>query len=937
MKNLVCNYKVRLIKHFHFIHLPQIQTIMKRINYIITLALLCFFSFSNAQTKTPNAPEKVTSVEGITEYKLQNGLRILLFPDPSKATITVNITYLVGSRMEGYGETGMAHLLEHLVFKGTPKHPNIPQELTAHGARPNGTTWYDRTNYYETVAANDENLNWALDLESDRMINSYIDKKDLDTEFSVVRNEFEMGENDPGSILMERIVSTAFLWHNYGKSTIGSKEDIEKVPIENLKAFYKKYYQPDNAILTVAGKIDEQKTLNLISKYFGVIPRPERVLQQPYTVEPVQDGERSVTLRRVGDVQVAACCYHICSGSHPDFAAMDILQDVLTNSPSGRLYKALVETKKATEVSGFSFPTKDPGFMYISANVMKEKSLNDVQSTMHGLLDNLKSNPITAEETQRAKDNILKYYNMMYNNSEYIGLYLSEYIAQGDWRLIFKYRDNVEKVKPEDVNRIASTYFKPSNRTAGLFIPESNPDRAIIPPVPDLTAMMKDFKGKEALANAEAFDSSPANIDTRTLKGNVSGGARYAILQKTTRGGGVKMRIVLRSGTAETLKGKSSVAELTAQMLKTGTKTKTREQINDEFAKLKTEVDISGDGQVVRIDIESTKENINNALDLLKEILHEPSFPANEFENLKQKTLTDIDQQKSEPQSIAFNVLARITSNYDPADFRYTKTFDEQSAEVSKVTLDDVKNFYKDFYNSTHATAVAVGDFEKLPMIEDITSILKDWKSKESYVYAAGKYFDAPVASEKINTPDKKNAMMAAGLNLELKDDNSDYPALILGNFILGGGFLNSRLATRIRQKEGISYGVGSQLRAGELDSEGSFISYAIYNPDNSDKLIAAYKEELNRYLKDGMTEEELKDAKSGFLQGRARSRSDDDYLVDKLTRFILLNRAFNWDDNVDKSIEKLTTAQVNTTFKKWVNSDKIVIVQAGDFERKKN
>ena len=224
----------------------------------------------------PGKPEKVTSVEGITEYRLSNGLRVLLFPDPTKATITVNITYQVGSRNESYGETGMAHLLEHLVFKGTPKHPNIPQELTAHGARPNGSTWFDRTNYFETFQASDENLKWALDLEADRMINSYIAKKDLDSEMTVVRNEFELGENDPASILEERVLSTAFLWHNYGHSTIGAKSDLEHVPIDRLQDFYRTFYQPDNAVLLVAGKFDEAKTLELVNQTFGRIPKPTR-------------------------------------------------------------------------------------------------------------------------------------------------------------------------------------------------------------------------------------------------------------------------------------------------------------------------------------------------------------------------------------------------------------------------------------------------------------------------------------------------------------------------------------------------------------------------------------------------------------------------------------------------------------------------------------
>src|ERR1700693_3534333 len=219
-----------------------------------------------APGKPGGHPARVTSVEGITEYALDNGLHVLLFPDQTKQTITVNITYLVGSRHENYGETGMAHLLEHLMFKGSPKHPNVPQELTSHGARPNGTTWFDRTNYFETFAATEENLRWALDLEADRMVHSYIAKKHLDSEMTVVRNEFELAENQPESVLEERVLSTAYLWHNYGHSTIGARADIENVPIERLQNFWRTYYQPDNAWLLVAGKFDPVRTLALIDE-----------------------------------------------------------------------------------------------------------------------------------------------------------------------------------------------------------------------------------------------------------------------------------------------------------------------------------------------------------------------------------------------------------------------------------------------------------------------------------------------------------------------------------------------------------------------------------------------------------------------------------------------------------------------------------------------
>ncbi|MFM8951337.1 MAG: M16 family metallopeptidase, partial [Bacteroidota bacterium] len=521
---------------------------MKNIIRIAFLLFLATATAVHAQKKptAPPAPVKGVTVEGITEYNLANGMKVLLFPDPSKSTITVNVTYLVGSRHEGYGESGMAHLLEHLVFKGTPRHPNIPQELTKHGARPNGTTWYDRTNYFETFSATEENLRWALDMESDRMINSFIAKKDLESEFSVVRNEFESGENDPSGVLMERVMSTAYLWHNYGKSTIGSREDIERVPIENLQAFYKKYYQPDNAVLLVAGKIDEAKTIQMINEYFGVIPKPARILQPTYTVEPTQDGERHVVLRRVGDVQVASMGYHVPAGAHPDFPAVDLLADILTNEPSGRLYKALVETKMATSVGGFAFELKDPGYAYFTADVLKEKSMEQVMDTMKSVIDNLSKNPITTAEVDRAKNKALKFFEQTYNNSERVGLTLSEYIAKGDWRLFFHQRDMIEKVTAADVNRVAAAYLKPANRTTGKFIPDAAPDRAVITAAPDPTVLLKDYKGKQALKQAEDFDPSPDNIATRTKKGEISGGAKYAFLRKDTRGATVNVSMTLR-------------------------------------------------------------------------------------------------------------------------------------------------------------------------------------------------------------------------------------------------------------------------------------------------------------------------------------------------------------------------------------------------------
>src|SRR4029077_1307417 len=244
----------------------------KILAFSIVLAVACS-AFSQT---VPRGVEQQASLGGLTQYDYPNGLRVVLFPDPSNPKVTVNMTYLVGSRFEGYGETGMAHLLEHLNFIRSTNNRDIKKELTDHGAQWNGSTDYDRTNYFETVTAGDENLRWALGLEAERMVNMRMEKALLDTEMTVVRNEFERGENNAQNILEERVIATAYLWSNYGNSVIGSRADIEKVPIDRLAAFYRKYYQPDNAVVIIAGQFDVSKALAMVADTVGAIPKPTR-------------------------------------------------------------------------------------------------------------------------------------------------------------------------------------------------------------------------------------------------------------------------------------------------------------------------------------------------------------------------------------------------------------------------------------------------------------------------------------------------------------------------------------------------------------------------------------------------------------------------------------------------------------------------------------
>jgi zinc protease len=873
-------------------------------------------------------PTKVTTVEGITEYSLPNGLRVLLFPDQSKPTVTVNVTYMVGSRHENYGETGMAHLLEHLVFKGTPKNPDIDKQFNKRGMRMNGTTWLDRTNYYEQFQADDGNLEWALQMEADRMVNSFIAKKDLDAEMTVVRNEFELGENNPFQVMLKRLQSVAFDWHNYGNSTIGNRSDIENVKIENLQAFYRRYYQPDNATLLVAGKFDEAKVLGWVGKYFGAIPKPTRELPKLWTVEPTQDGERSVTVRRKGDIQIVALAYKLPSGLHVDADATGFVNFVLTDTPSGRLHKALVETGKAAQVIGFPLAGRDGSLHLIGAVVKKGEPVDGVRDELIKVVEGLSSNPPTAEELDRAKKNVANEAERTLNDHEKIGLELSEYLAMGDWRLFFHARDKAQKVTSDAVKAASAKYYRRDNRVVATFLPEDMPQRAEIPAPPPVAEVMKDFVPKQATSVAEAFDPSAANIDARTKRFDI-GGVKVALLAKKTRGETVNVGIRFRAGDEKSLFGKATVASMTGQMLMRGTSKFSRTQLSDEMEKLKIAGGITG----LSASYQTTRPNLVDALKLAAHVMREPSFPESEFEQLKKQALTAIEAQKSQPQPLAGNVMAQHFNQFPRGDVRYTASFAEAEDDTRAVTLQQIKDFHTTFYAANKGEIAIVGDFDEKAVTEAIKEAFGSWKGGMPWTRVTTPHKAFAPINKSIETPDKENAMFVARINLDMQDTDADYPALFVANYIMGGGAgFDSRLMARIRVKDGLSYGAGSGLNVSAADRGASWSAGAIAAPQNMAKVEAAFMEEVNRALKDGFTAEEVKSAKTGILQGRLQSRAQDGSLASGWLAYMDYGRTYAFGKAFEDKINALTPTDVSAAFKKHIDPAKISIVKAGDF-----
>lgn len=913
----------------------MIRSIRSSLSRFCGLGLLVFVAVVVAMpAHAIRGVTEVTQVEGITEYRLKNGLKVLLFPDPTKETVTVNVTYLVGSKHENYGETGMAHLLEHLLFKGTKKHPDIPAELSAHGAKPNGTTWIDRTNYYETFAATDENIDWALRLEADRMVNSFIARKDLDSEMTVVRNEFERSENSPYRVLMQRMLASAYMWHNNGKPTIGARSDIENVTIERLQAFYKKYYQPDNAVLTVAGQFEPKDMLKRINKTFGKIPKPKRELAPLYTREPPQDGEKSVVVRRVGDVQWFAAAYHIPAGSHPDYAPIEVLTEVLGDTPRGRLHKNLVEPQLAVAGYAYPFQLEEPGVVMAGVQVEKDGDLHKAREVALATLEGIAENPISEEDVERAKQNLLKGFDLAFNSSERIAVSLSEYIGMGDWRLMFLTRDRIEAVTAEDVQRVAEQYLQRNNRTEGLFIPSEESERVEIPQVKNLEEVLKNYSGREGVALGEAFDPSYDNIDARTEVITLPSGAEVALLPKKSRGEAVVVQLRMQYGTPESLWGTDVTGAGVGSMLMRGTSKYSREQLQDELDRLKTSLSVGGDTLSAYATAETTRSSLIPTLELLAHILREPSFDKREAEQLRKRAIASLEASRQEPQAIVSRKMSRFFKNFEPGHPRYQPTLEEEIAALKEVDVKGLEAFHQRFYGPKQMQIAITGDFDAEAVKATLEQAFAGWSSDEPYQRVPFPYIKPSPVDEAVNTPDKENAAMVAMMPLPIGDAHEDALALSVGGYIFGGGFLNSRLATRLRQKDGLSYSVGAGASLSATDKRGEFTVFAIYAPQNMKAVEKGIREELQKLVQDGITEQELAVARSGMLQKARVERSQDASLASQLAANLFLERDMQWYKEREQRLKNLTVKDVNKALKRYLDGQALSFVRAGDLSK---
>ncbi|MEN9912225.1 MAG: hypothetical protein RI956_669, partial [Pseudomonadota bacterium] len=803
-----------------------------------------------------------------------------------------------------------------------------------------------------TFNANPAHLAWAIQMEADRMVNSFIAKKDLDSEMNVVWDELRRGENSPARVLGQRMMSVAFDWHNYGKSTIGTPSDLNSISIEALKRFYKNHYQPDNAVLTIAGRIQTKETLALVAQAFENIRKPVRILTQIHTIEPTQQGERRITLRRADNTPIVSIQYHLPAASHADSAALNIWTHILGNEPAGRLYQTLNKQQLAANTYAWINPLAERSVLITGAQLEGKQTIQKAETALIKATEHTEK--ITPLELNRAKIDMESAFKQLLKSPEAIAITLSESIGQGDWRLLFLQREAVKHTTLDEVMRVVKSYLKADNRTVGHFIPTKIIDYANIPSAPDIKKMIENIPFSPSIQLGEDIDTNPSALEKRTKRSYLNIESPHPIpfmtLDKNNRAEANTLKIILRWGN-ETALNNTSVRAATwvAPLLLEGNEKigLSKQQLTDSLAKLESTLDINSYPTGATITITSNRNHLIDVIDLLNKLAKPTSqtkisFDARALELLKINQLAQLNTQLKDPRT-QINDAVAIRNNIDqhlkPNDWRYRLNTKQTIEQINNLKISDVERFYHQFWTTQYASISAVGTLpDKLPVA--LSTLLKNWPvstiaSKQKYTRQHNDYFDNKPFQATLQINGKVNAVIHTHTNFKLKRNHIDYWPLQIGVYILGGDPFTSRIGKRVRVKEGLSYSAGSNAVVDIYDDYATYNAYASFAPNNLSKVQVALNEELSNILEKGITAQELSDTQSYLLQNLDQQRNSDSYLVSHLLYQSELGLDFSIHDEYRERIQSADINAVNTALKRYLSSYHLnkVEIAAGDFK----
>lgn len=883
--------------------------------------------------------EFVKESEGIEEYKCTlNDLTVLLMEDHSAPVATFMVTYHVGSRNEAVGHTGSTHILEHMMFKGSKnfnkeKGNPIWTVLQDVGARINASTSMDRTNYYELLPS--EHLGSAIAIEADRMRNLFIKDEDRQTEMTVVRNEFEQGENDPFETMYKNMWATAYQAHPYHHSTIGWRSDIEGLPIEKLQEFYQTFYWPNNATVTIIGDFKKEDALQIILDEYGKIPKSPKPIPEMYTTEPEQEGARRFVIKRSGQMGIVGIAHKTPEGLHKDNYAIQILSRLLGTGKSSRFYKKLVDKGLATSVSMFDFPFKDNGLFITYVFLTPDTKHEEVEKIILDEYQLIKSKGITNEELARAKGQIRAEQAFSRDGSYSIASNLNEAIATGDWTYYTEYLENINSVTIEDVQQVAETYLLEDKSTTGYFVPKiGSGGGGGAPSVAQQAHQPQNFMGNGADFSVVEGGGSGASIAEQVTEHEPVKGLRL-LTMKTGVKDVVTIRGSLLGGDVFSPQANRMIADLTAAMIDKGTKDKSKFEIADRLETVGASISFSSGQQHVRFSIKCLKNDIPLVLGLLAEQLREPAFNTEDLKTLKTRMIGNLKRNKDNTGRQAGGAFLRHLYPKDHPNYSYP--IDDKIDMVNKIDRASLRNFHKTYYGLGNMTMVAVGDVDGEYLSTEIEKVFRGWKtsplSKWVNIMEAK---EVSSTTDYVTVKDKTSADVYIGLPISIDRTHEDFYPLMVGTYILGGNF-SARLMQTVRDAQGLTYGISSFVGGVDNGNDGYWAVWSNFAPQLVQTGYEATLEQLKKWVDEGVTQEEL-DAKKttitgSFKVGLANTRGLAAQILTNAER----GRDNEYLDNFPNIINELTVEQINIAIKKYVDPNKLVFVAAGSLDEDGN
>ncbi|HEX3599433.1 MAG TPA: pitrilysin family protein [Lacipirellulaceae bacterium] len=920
--------------------------------HVLALVALVASSESHAaSTSTPKEFTHVRTVGDISEYRLDdNGLTVLLLPDHSAPAVTMMVTYRVGSRNESYGTTGSTHLLEHLMFKGTRDHnkeagTGFDQLLERTGAITNATTSQDRTNYYETVGSQD--LPLAVSLEADRMRNLRLREEDRRPEMTVVRNEYEIGENNPAEALEKEVWAVAYIAHPYHHSTIGWHSDFEKVPIEKLRNFYDTFYWPNNATVTIIGDFDTGAALELVKEKYGAIPKSPHPIPHVYTVEPPQTGERRVIVQRPGELGVVTIAQKIPAATSADYAPLRVLGMILSDGRNSRMYQALTDKNLTTDVSADPQFNHDPSLFFLSAELAPGAKHEDVEKRMLDEIARVQKDGVTSKELAAAIAKYTADTAYQRDGSMAMAFALNECIAVGDWSLYYHVADNVKKVTAADVQRVAKQYFDKDERTTGWYIPreEKAEDAAArakaaaeaARPDSDPSTDQKADGKSQATAKAAPPKPHPPKAPSKSDLSSIAAPKVAKIAPRIVRSktdnidllicpSGVKDVVAIKGSFPAFDSDNPILGELAAEMLERGTKQHDAEAIAALLDKVGARIQFGNEAGSITFEVRCLKKDSAQIIKLLAEQLMEPTFPKDEFEKLQKQKIAEAQQLRVDTTQQALIAFRRAV--YPAGSPQYRLSADERIAALHKATADDVKAYHDKFFGPDCCTMVVVGDIDPPTIQKQVASAFEDWKGGKPLPNVAMAKPVEKAETLTVEIPGKESVSVFFGVPSGLQYADKDSLPLSLATNVLGNGF-TSRLLSTVRDTEGLTYGIGAQL-AGAGKLEQSWIVYASFNPMLLKQGLESTRRELAKWHRDGITKDELDYRKSALVGAHRVALATSSGLANSILATVRRGLDLNWIDDYPTKVEALTLDQVNDVIRHRIDPDKLVVTKAG-------